>query len=156
MWQQNADAWASRLLPAFPLYADLLQPDALAVYEMRAGFSMLTHVHTALQQVGPSLELGAVLAQLMAFPATNTRAGGAHVPLTLFVSRSSKQGTHLLDGLSGTGFCNGMAENIVCLLVQELCCCAALRLCPSQQPRPGTAVTASLPQVWRWPCTLPG
>ncbi|EIE25917.1 hypothetical protein COCSUDRAFT_12734, partial [Coccomyxa subellipsoidea C-169] len=66
VWQQNADAWASRLLPAFPLYADLLQPVALAVYEMRAGFSMLAHAHTALQTVGTSLELGAFEAVLTA------------------------------------------------------------------------------------------
>jgi hypothetical protein len=85
VWQQNADAWSIRLLPAFPLYADLLQPVALAVYEMRAGFSMLAHAQTALQTVGTSLEMGAILAQLMAFPATNTRAGGAHVMCLLLV-----------------------------------------------------------------------
>lgn len=76
MWQQNADAWARRLLPAFPLYADLLQPVALAVYELRAGFSILAQANTALQSVEPTKELGAVLAQLMAFPAAKIRAGG--------------------------------------------------------------------------------
>ena len=46
-WQQNAGAWAEGLLQRFPLYTDLLQPVALAVYEIRAGLAMIV---TAIQQ----------------------------------------------------------------------------------------------------------
>ncbi len=83
MWQQNADAWACRLLPAFPLYADLLQPVALAVYEMRGGLSMLAQANSVLQSVEPTKELGAVLAQLMAFPAANIRAGVCSINIAI-------------------------------------------------------------------------
>lgn len=119
MWQQNADAWASRLLPAFPLYADLLQPAALAVYEMRAGFSMLAHAHTALQTVGTSLKLGAVLAQLMAFPATNLRAGENHVSITLFDSNDQhtcliREVWEPLDSNSDRLVCPGAGASLLC------------------------------------------
>ncbi|KAK9833665.1 hypothetical protein WJX74_002204 [Apatococcus lobatus] len=40
-WQQNAGCWAEGLLERFPLYTDLLQPVALAVYEIRAGLAMI-------------------------------------------------------------------------------------------------------------------
>ena len=46
-WQQNAGAWAEGLLQRFPLYTDLLQPVALAVYEIRAGLAIIV---TAIQQ----------------------------------------------------------------------------------------------------------
>ncbi len=51
-WQQNAGAWAEGLLDRFPLYADLLQPVVLAVFEIRMGLALLVaavqqHVHCA-------------------------------------------------------------------------------------------------------------
>lgn len=42
-WQQNASAWCAALLQQHPLYRDLLQPMALAVYEVRCGLSLLKH-----------------------------------------------------------------------------------------------------------------
>ena len=68
-WVQSASAWAARLLAAFPLYLDLLQPVALAVCEMRAGLAALASAQRSLQTAGRDEQLGAVVAQLGTLPA---------------------------------------------------------------------------------------
>ena len=68
-WVQSASAWAARLLAAFPLYQDLLQPVALAVSEMRAGLGALASAQRSLQTGSRDEQLGAVVAQLGTFPA---------------------------------------------------------------------------------------
>lgn len=71
---QSASAWAARLLTTFPLYRDLLQPVALAVHEMRAGLAMLVAARKGLQRAIQDVQLGAIVAQIGAFP---QRAQGA-------------------------------------------------------------------------------
>ena len=68
-WVQSASAWAARLLAAFPLYLDLLQPVALAVSEMRAGLAALASAQRSLQTGRQDEQLGAVVTQLGTFPA---------------------------------------------------------------------------------------
>ena len=79
-WQHNAAAWSERLRAAFPLYADLVQPLALAVLEVSAGLGLLAD---AAEGSGPGFvgrEGGAtaeaVVAQLMAFPPLAQGAAG--------------------------------------------------------------------------------
>ena len=66
---QSASAWAARLLAAFPLYRDLLQPVALAVFEMCAGLRALASAQRNMQAGSRDAQLGAVVAQLGTFPA---------------------------------------------------------------------------------------
>ena len=68
-WVQSASAWTARLLAAFPLYQDLLQPVALAVSEMRAGLAALASAQRSLQTGRQDAQLGTVVAQLGTFPA---------------------------------------------------------------------------------------
>lgn len=78
---QNAEAWASRLLSAFPMYIDLLQPVALAVHEMRAGLAALRSASAAAAAADSAQQLNGVLAQLMSFPADKAREGlPVHLP----------------------------------------------------------------------------
>jgi len=69
-WQLNAAAWAGRLARAFPLYADLWQPLALAAHELGAGLDLLANAAGACARAGSGAYSGAdaVVAQLMAFP----------------------------------------------------------------------------------------
>lgn len=67
-WQQNAAAWAERLRTAFPLYADLLQPLALAALEVSAGLALLADAAEARAGGGEGAGTGVVVAELMAFP----------------------------------------------------------------------------------------
>lgn len=63
-WVASASIWAARLLAAFPLYRDLLQPVALAVHEMRAGLAMLVSAQKGLQTSAQDEQMGLVVAQL--------------------------------------------------------------------------------------------
>ena len=84
-WVQSASAWAARLLAAFPLYRDLLQPVALAVHEMRTGLATLVAARKGLQSAIQDVQLGAVVAQIGAFP---QRAQGAlHATTVLFIQQ---------------------------------------------------------------------
>lgn len=67
VWQQNAAAWAERLLSQFPMYRDILQPVALAVYEVRFGLSMM--LSQAQHKAQTDVKLAATLVtDAMAFP----------------------------------------------------------------------------------------
>lgn len=70
MWQQNAAAWAEGLLKQFPMYRDILQPVALAVYEVRYGLSMmLSHAQQDASGGARDPQLSAMLvADAMTFP----------------------------------------------------------------------------------------
>ncbi len=82
-WQRNAEAWTARLLAGFPLYRDLLQPVALAVYELRSGLSLLTSATAAnAPDLARARQLSALLVRLMAFPAADAREGAA-LPLCM-------------------------------------------------------------------------
>ena len=74
-WVQSALAWAARLLAAFPLYRDLLQPVSLAVHEMRAGLVTLVSAQKAMQSASQDEQLGSVVAQLGAFPLRDLQQG---------------------------------------------------------------------------------
>ena len=63
-WVASASAWAARLLAAFPLYRDLLQPVALAVHDMRAGLALLASTHKGLQTVAQDEQMGLLVTQL--------------------------------------------------------------------------------------------
>ena len=76
-WVASASAWAARLLAAFPLYRDLLQPVVLAVHEMRAGLAMLVRAQKGLQSAAQDEQMGLVVAQLGAFT-QGGRHDGAH------------------------------------------------------------------------------
>ena len=76
-WVASASAWAARLLAAFPLYRDLLQPVALAVHEMRAGLSMLARAQKGLQSAVQDEQMGLVVAQLGALTPRDCH-DGAH------------------------------------------------------------------------------
>ena len=65
MWQQNASSWSDALLQQHPLYRDVLQPVALAVYEVRCGLSLM--LEAADSRVDYQLAESA-LADCMAFP----------------------------------------------------------------------------------------
>ena len=79
---QSASAWAARLLATFPLYRDLLQPVALAVHEMRTGLALLVAARKGLQSAIQDVQLGAIVAQIGAFP---QRAQGALHATTLTI-----------------------------------------------------------------------
>ena len=70
-WQESAGAWVDRLLKSFPAYRDLLQPVALAVYEVRNGLALLVE---GVAMDRPSHEqpdvqaVAEVISELMAFP----------------------------------------------------------------------------------------
>ncbi len=81
-WVQSASAWAARLLAAFPLYLDLLQPVVLAVSEMRAGLAALASAQRSLQTGRQDEQLGAVVAQLGTFPARPWDEGAQDCPPT--------------------------------------------------------------------------
>lgn len=49
-WQQNAASWCEALLQQHPLYRDVVQPVALAIYEVRSGLSLLLHAATQPEQ----------------------------------------------------------------------------------------------------------
>jgi hypothetical protein len=86
-WVQSASAWAVRLLATFPLYRDLLQPVALAVHEMRTGLAMLFAARKGLQSAIQDVQLGAIVAQIGAFP---QRAQGAlHATTLLFIQQGT-------------------------------------------------------------------
>lgn len=74
-WVQSASAWAARLLAAFPLYRDLLQPVALAVHEMRTGLVMMVSALKGIQSSGRDEQMGSVVAQLGAFPRRDLHKG---------------------------------------------------------------------------------
>ena len=64
-WQQNASSWCAALMQQHPLYRDLVQPVALAVFEVRCGLSLLKHAASA----RPDQQLAdAVLGDCMALP----------------------------------------------------------------------------------------
>lgn len=69
-WQQIAAAWSEGLLKKFPLYRDLLQPVALAVFEVRHGLSLLlAHAKNKAQSVSRNNQLAAaVVSDAMTFP----------------------------------------------------------------------------------------
>jgi len=97
-WQLNAAAWAGRLARAFPLYADLWQPLALATHELSAGLDLLADAAEARARAGGGAcsGAGAVVAQLMAFPPPPVPAG-AGAPLTLWLYRHCRaEAGHLL------------------------------------------------------------
>ena len=96
-WVASASAWAVRLLAAFPLYRDLLQPVALAVHEMRAGLATLVRAQKGMQSAVQDQQMGLVVAQLgaltqgdrhdgafQALPMVHTTRKGT---CTLFTSR---------------------------------------------------------------------
>ena len=74
-WVASASAWAARLLAAFPLYRDLLQPVALAVHEMRAGLAMLVCAQKGLNSAGQDEHMGLVIAQLGALTESHHHKG---------------------------------------------------------------------------------
>lgn len=64
-WQQNASAWCAALMQQHPLYRDVVQPVALAVYEVRCGLSLLKHA----ARLGPEQQVvDDVLADCMSLP----------------------------------------------------------------------------------------
>lgn len=64
-WQQNASAWCAALMQQHPLYRDVVQPVALAVYEVRCGLSLLKHA----ARLGPEQQVvDDVLADCMGLP----------------------------------------------------------------------------------------
>lgn len=67
VWQQNASSWIDALLRQHPLYRDVLQPVALAVYEVRCGLSLM--LEAADSRVDYQLAESA-LADCMAFPSS--------------------------------------------------------------------------------------
>ena len=80
-WQHNAAAWSERLAAAFPLYADLTQPLALAALEASAGLGLLADAAEGLASGSGAREGGiaieAVVARLLAFPPMVQGAAGA-------------------------------------------------------------------------------
>ena len=78
-WQQNAAAWSEGLLKQFPLYRDLLQPVALAVFEARHGLSLLlAHAKNKAQAFSRNTQLAAaVVTEALAFPSRLHR-GDSH------------------------------------------------------------------------------
>ena len=67
-WQQNAGSWAEGLLERFPMYTDLLQPVALAVFEIRAGLAMIVPaVQQHLQSKATALQ-SSIAASLIGLP----------------------------------------------------------------------------------------
>ena len=92
-WVASASAWAARLLAAFPLYRDLLQPVALAVHEMRAGLAMLASAQKGLQSAVQDEQMGLVVAQLGALM-HGDRHDGAHQAL-LVVHTTRKEACSL-------------------------------------------------------------
>ena len=70
MWQQNAASWSEALLRQHPLYQDLLQPVALAVYEVRCGLSLMLHAAAASTGQSDQLEADAVVADCLTFPSS--------------------------------------------------------------------------------------
>ena len=92
-WQHNAAAWSERLAAAFPLYADLTQPLALAVLEASAGLGLLADAAEGLASGSGAREGGAamevVVAQLLAFPPLAQGGAGAAsvVPLDCVLAR---------------------------------------------------------------------
>ena len=73
-WQQNASAWCAALMQQHPLYRDVVQPVAVAVFEVRCGLSLLKH--SASQ--GPEQQLADdVLADCMSLP---SRLGQGELP----------------------------------------------------------------------------
>lgn len=107
-WQHNAAAWSERLAAAFPLYADLMQPLALAVLEASAGLGLLADAAEGLASGSGAGEGGAaaaaVVAQLLAFPALAQGAAGVAlvVPLT-FVLLERNFGVNAARNLSPLG-----------------------------------------------------
>ena len=64
-WQQNASAWCAALMQQHPLYRDVVQPVALAVFEVRCGLSLLKDAAS----LGPEQQLADdVLADCMSLP----------------------------------------------------------------------------------------
>ena len=90
-WQQNAAAWAERLRAAFPLYADLLQPLALAALEVSAGLALLADAAEARAGGREGAGTGEVVAELMAFPPLLAPGlkGAKSKPRSLHVSLSA-------------------------------------------------------------------
>lgn len=80
-WQQNASSWCAALLQQHPLYRDLVQPMALAVYEVRCGLSLLRHAASARPE---QLLADAVLADCMALP-SRLGQGDFQVPKVIHV-----------------------------------------------------------------------
>lgn len=71
-WQENAGSWAEGLLERFPLYTDLLQPVALAVFEIRAGLAMIVPaVQQHLQSKATALH-SSIAASLISLPVPST------------------------------------------------------------------------------------
>ncbi len=67
MWQQNASSWVGALLRQHPLYRDVLQPVALAVYEVRCGLSLMVH---AASSRSDQQFAAAALADCMTYPSS--------------------------------------------------------------------------------------
>ena len=67
VWQQNAASWADSLLQQQPLYKDMLQPLALAIYEVRYGLCLMTQ--SATRRVGQE-GLDSALTDCLSFPST--------------------------------------------------------------------------------------
>lgn len=125
-WQQNASSWCAALMQQHPLYRDLVQPVALAVYEVRCGLSLLKHAASARPE---QLLADAVLADCMALPSRlGQGAIGAliaskniHVPLLILYNI-------IAPSMWYTLLCHLMAFCTAFSCVLALLCCLMVKL----------------------------
>lgn len=129
-WVASASAWATRLLAAFPLYKDLLQPVALAVHEMCAGLALLVcaqkGIHTAVQDQ----QMGLVVAQLGALTQWDCHKGAKrHLPMSsrpeTVACREEEHGQSQLH--EGSASCIPVRTTLNCAYI---CWCCFMTLTP--------------------------